>query len=199
MRKQVGLEVTNGAPIDYRRVGLTVCLIGIIRIMLRRNVVYAHPAAGKTRIGLSAAPWSAGGKPCRAVASSGWTAAPGPSVDFASPHKPQTYTRIAYADGDRTDQARSWHSPKTMNSAAPSLECSISRRRPALHLSSLRGMSSGIGTPAADSWTVSAPKNERSIFERTRTLWLIGIYYRWRESWSMMILRGYGYHIVVNS
>lgn len=56
MRRQVGLEVTNGAPTDYRRVGLTVRLIGIIRIMLRRNVVYAHPATGRTRIGLSAAP-----------------------------------------------------------------------------------------------------------------------------------------------
>lgn len=155
MRKQIDLKVTNSTLTDYRLIGLIVRLIGIMRITRCRNVVCVHPAADRTRTGLSAALWPARGKLCQVVASSEWTAAPGPSVSFVSPHKPRTCTRIACAGEARTDPVRSWHSLRTTNSAVLSPRCSTLRHRLGPRLSLLRGMFWEIGTLAVDSWMVS--------------------------------------------
>jgi len=167
-----GLGVTNGARVDCHRVAFAVRSIGImIKITWRRNVVCAHLTADRTMIGPSAAPWSAGGKPCQAAIFSRWTSALCPSEDLASPRRLQTCTRTVCADAIRTDPERSWHSPRTTNSAAPSPECSISRCQPIPHLLSLHDRSSSRGTPAADFYMVSAPKSalpHRSSDEQSR-------------------------------
>jgi len=155
-----GLGVTNGARVDCHRVAFAVRSVGImIKITWRRNVVCAHLAAGRTMIAPSAAPWSAGGKPCQAAVFSRWTSALCPSEDLASLRRPRTCTRTVCADAIRTDPERSWHSPRTTNSAAPSPECNISQCQPIPRLLSLRDRSSSRGTPAAGFYTVSAPKS----------------------------------------
>jgi len=107
MRRQIDLKVTNSALTDYRLIDLIVRLIGIMRITWCKNVVCVHPAADRIRTGPSTALWPARGKLCQVVASSEWTAAPGPSVGFVSPRKPRMCTRIVCAGEVRTDPARS--------------------------------------------------------------------------------------------
>lgn len=135
-----------------------------IGIMCHRNVVCAHPAAGRTRTDPSAGPWSAAGKLYRAAALSAWTAAPGPLAGFVSLRRLRTCIRTVCADGARTDPERSWHSPRTRSSAAPSPGCSTWRRQPALRLSLPRDKSSGTGTPAVDSSSVSMLKRRKQTF-----------------------------------